>query len=385
MRVIGAVGRTGAPLPAAIGASLALEAPPGRSSSSSVRPVLVAGVAGVLAVVASVTLVGGIDDALHRPQRVGTVWNLEVTGPEDVDVDAAVRDVMAVPDVEDVALLYRGASVVDGVDAPIYALDQRQGSIDFVVLDGHAPVGRDEVMIGSRTARVAHAHVGESVKVGAQGDALHVVGIGLLVQTPHTSFDEGAWVSLDVYPRAAGVSLDDSDQAALVRVRKGSDVAKVASAIDAKGLDAEPPSPVPDVNNLAAVRSLPLYLAGFLVLLAAGAVAHALLTGARRRAHDLAVMRALGLTPRQTAACVAWQATIIGAVALAIGVPLGLFVGREVWRVMTDTLSFVYVGPLDVPKLALVIPASIAALALLSYLPARGAARLRTAEVLRTE
>ena len=34
MRVIGAVGRTGAPLPAAIGASLALEAPPGRSSSS---------------------------------------------------------------------------------------------------------------------------------------------------------------------------------------------------------------------------------------------------------------------------------------------------------------------------------------------------------------
>ena len=142
---------------------------------------------------------------------------------------------------------------------------------------------------------------------------------------------------------------------------------------------------MPDVNNLAAVPSLPLYLAGFLVLLAAGAVAHALLTGARRRAHDLAVLRALGLTPRQTAACVAWQATIIGAVALAIGVPLGLFVGREVWRVMTDTLSFVYVGPLDVPKLALIIPASIAALALLSYLPARGAARLRTAEVLRTE
>ena len=121
------------------------------------------------------------------------------------------------------------------------------------------------------------------------------------------------------------------------------------------------------------------------MLLAAGAVAHALLTGARRRAHDLAVMRALGLTPRQTAACVAWQATIIGAVALAIGVPLGLLVGREVWRLLTDALSFVYVGPLDVPKLVLIVPASIAVLALLCYLPARGAARLRTAEVLRSE
>lgn len=54
------------------------------------------------------------------------------------------------------------------------------------------------------------------------------------------------------------------------------------------------PAVPPDVDNLGNVRSLPRFLAAFLVLLAVGAVAHALLTGARSRSRDLAVLRALG-------------------------------------------------------------------------------------------
>jgi hypothetical protein len=52
---------------------------------------------------------------------------------------------------------------------------------------------------------------------------------------------------------------------------------------------------------------------------------------------------------------------------------------------MTNALSFVYVGPLEPLALLLIVPATTVALALLAFLPARGAARLRTAEVLRTE
>ena len=92
------------------------------------------------------------------------------------------------------------------------------------------------------------------------------------------------------------------------------------------------------------MRRLPLSLAAFLVLLAVGAVGHVLLTGARHRAHDLAVLRALGITPRQAAACVSWQATVIGIITVAIGVPAGLIIGRAVWRLTADSLSFVYVG-----------------------------------------
>jgi hypothetical protein len=244
MRVIGAASRVGAPLPAAIGASLALEPAPGRSSSS-VRPVLVAGIAGVVAVVASLTLVGGIDDALHRPQRVGTVWDLEVQAPETVDKATAVRAIVAQPDVESVAIVYRGATVVDGADAPLYALDQQQGSVEFVVLDGRRPEGNDEIMMGPRTAKITHAHIGDTVKVGPQGVEMHIVGIGLLAQTAHTSFDEGALVALGAYETASGSKFDQSDQAGLVRVRDGADPAAVATALAGDNLDAEPPSPVP--------------------------------------------------------------------------------------------------------------------------------------------
>ena len=133
------------------------------------------------------------------------------------------------------------------------------------------------------------------------------------------------------------------------------------------------------------MRRLPLSLAAFLVLLAVGAVGHALLTGARHRAHDLAVLRALGITPRQAAACVSWQATIIGIIALAIGVPAGVIIGRAVWRLTADSLSFVYVGPLALLALLLVVPGTLLVCWLLAIWPARAAGRRPAAEVLRAE
>jgi ABC-type lipoprotein release transport system permease subunit len=145
------------------------------------------------------------------------------------------------------------------------------------------------------------------------------------------------------------------------------------------------PSRVPDVANLANVRRLPFSLAAFLVLLAVGAVAHALITGARHRAHDLAVLRALGITPRQAAACVSWQATVIGIIALAIGVPAGLIIGRAIWRLTADSLSFVYVRPWSPLVLLLTVPGALLTCWILSVWPARSAGRRPAAEVLRSE
>ena len=128
-----------------------------------------------------------------------------------------------------------------------------------------------------------------------------------------------------------------------------------------------------------------MYLAGFLVLLGLGAVAHTLASGARRRARDVAVLRALGLTPRQAGACVAWQATTIGVIAIALGVPLGVLVGRQVWRLVADSLSFVYRGPLASGAAMIAVPAVLIAMAALAVWPARLTSRVPTAKVLRSE
>jgi ABC-type antimicrobial peptide transport system permease subunit len=114
-------------------------------------------------------------------------------------------------------------------------------------------------------------------------------------------------------------------------------------------------------------------------------VGHALVTSVRRRRRDLAVLKTLGFDRRQIRASVAWQATTLATVGLAVGVPAGVIVGGFVWRQVAEGLG---ISPaLSIPTVAvlLVIPCAIAAVNLIGFFPARAAARTRPAVALRTE
>jgi ABC-type lipoprotein release transport system permease subunit len=67
------------------------------------------------------------------------------------------------------------------------------------------------------------------------------------------------------------------------------------------------------------VRVLPRALGAFLVLLALGTVGHALATAVRRR-HDVAVLRALGMTRRQSQGVVVTQASVLAVAGLLFGI-----------------------------------------------------------------
>jgi ABC-type lipoprotein release transport system permease subunit len=133
------------------------------------------------------------------------------------------------------------------------------------------------------------------------------------------------------------------------------------------------------------VRTLPQALAVFLALLGIAALGHALLTTVRRRRHDIAVLRAMGMRPRQSAAVLFWQAITVAIVGLAIGIPLGVIVGRVSWRWVADSTPLLYVAPLAVAAILLAVPASLALANLLAAYPARRAASVHPAEVLRAE
>ncbi len=377
-RVLGSATRAGLPVPSAVGASLALDR--AAAHNAPVRPALVAAVVGVVGIVGAMTLVGGIDDALHHPRVVGTVWDLEITPSGDQSDAAVIARLKSDRNVADIALVDRFAAQVGQADVPVYTIQPLQGALQFTVYRGRAPVGNAEVALGPRSAAVLHVRIGESVSFGGQSFA--VVGLALMAQTPHSSFDEGGWVTPAGFNRA-GATPDLKEEIGVVRLAKGVD--RQTALAELADVGASLPAAVPDVANLSNVRRLPLYLAGFLVLLGLGAVAHTLASGARRRTRDVAVLRALGLTPRQAGACVAWQATVIGVVAVAIGLPIGVLVGRQVWRLVTDSLSFVYRGPFASGPLLIAVPAVLISMALLAIWPARLTARLRTAEVLRRE
>ena len=82
------------------------------------------------------------------------------------------------------------------------------------------------------------------------------------------------------------------------------------------------------------------------------------MTTVRRRRHDLAVLRSIGFTRRQTRGAIAWQATLLAVAGIVVGVPLGIATGRLAWRWLADDFPIAYVPPLA--ALAVLVVASIA-------------------------
>jgi ABC-type lipoprotein release transport system permease subunit len=104
-----------------------------------------------------------------------------------------------------------------------------------------------------------------------------------------------------------------------------------------------------------------------------------------RRRRDLATLKTLGLVRRQVQATVAWQATILTGLALLAGLPLGVAVGRWAWALFSSGLGIPPGALVPVPFVLLMIPAALLAANAVAYWPARAAARLSPARVLRAE
>jgi ABC-type antimicrobial peptide transport system permease subunit len=175
----------------------------------------------------------------------------------------------------------------------------------------------------------------------------------------------------------------------LVRLRRHATTAQLATAIvppdrstDVTVSGLRRPS---DIVSYARVRSTPLLLAGVLALLAIATVAHALVTAVRRRRRDLALLKTLGFTRRQVSGSVAWQATTFGVVALFIGIPAGIIVGRWAWITLADDLGTVAEPVIPVLGLVLGVPVVLLIANLVAFVPGRIAAGLRPATVLRSE
>ena len=380
-----------APLPAVIGAGLALRRGEG-SRALPVRPALASGIAAVLGVVGAFGLLSGIDDALLRPERSGQFWDAELipNGPEPgtASITAALR---SEEQVAEIATLNRVNMDFDGASVSVYSLAGLEGDWSFTLLDGRTPVGDRQVVIGPATAKaLGGRRIGDTVRAGTEGWELRVVGLGLLPQTPHFSFDQGAWLSGEGFERLAPPAGDESprEQTTLVRFAPGSSLDDSVARLEEHlggAVSVEPRSLPQDVQYLRNVRSLPKALAGFLLLLGLGAMGHVLATTVRRRRHDLAVLRALGFRPLQVGGCVAWQAVTVSLVALLVGIPLGIAAGRWSWRWVADSTPLLYVPPVAALVVLLSIPASLLLANVMAAVPARRAATLRPADVLRAE
>jgi putative ABC transport system permease protein len=143
--------------------------------------------------------------------------------------------------------------------------------------------------------------------------------------------------------------------------------------------------PGEDAVNLNSVSDLPFALAGLIAVLGVATVGNTLVASVRRRRRDLATLKTLGFVRRQVYATVCWQATSAAAVALIVGLPLGLAAGRWAWSAVAAGIDSV--SPPVVPSLvvAAVVPATVLLCNVLAAWPAFTAGRLAPALVMRSE
>ena len=235
-----------------------------------------------------------------------------------------------------------------------------------------------------------HANVGGTVALrGNRGHRYRIVGSALVPAGPHNEYADGGWVTTAGYD-----ALFTGFKFHIVLIQTahaGPDEAKqlmhaIASTVKLPpGIGLVPPDGITEAVQLHQVEVLPVVLGSFLALLAIGAVGHALAAAVRRRSRDLAVLRAVGMTPRQCRLVVVTHATVLALFGLAFGVPLGIAAGRTVWRAVAAYTPIEYVSPLAGIALVLVGPVAILLANLLAAWPGHRAGRLQVAQVLRAE
>jgi hypothetical protein len=386
---------TGAPVSVVVGTGFALE--PGRGAQAvPVRPALIGAATGVLGVVAVLTFSHGVSDAVDNPARFGQTHDLEAflgyNGFTFGPVDELLEMVAADPDVRGVADARTAVAQGAGVAIAVFAADQVGAALDTVVITGTLPDRTGEVALAPRTADAAGLEIGDTLRLagptGPQG--VKVSGIAFVPQASHNDYASGAWVTRETYDALFGVAGFEAykQRLALVTVAPGADRHTVAGRINAElGTDGflVPPQPPAELAELQGIRVLPVFLAAFLAVLAMGAVGHALATAVRRRRHDVAVLRALGMTRTQSRWVVITQATILCLVGLLVGVPLGVALGRTVWRYVAESTPVFYLPPVAWIALLLVGPVALLAANLLAAWPGHRAATIRAADVLRAE
>jgi hypothetical protein len=422
-RVARRLAEIGLPVTLVVGVRFATE--PGRDRDAvPVRAALLGSMLAVMLVVATVTFGSGLNTLISRPALYGWNWNYALSGNGTGIPPQSTKLLSSDPLVGGWSGVSFASLQIDGETTPALLM-ATHAKVSPLPLSGHGLDANNQIVLGAATMQQLHKHLGDTVvaSYGLAKDApvyvapihLTIVGTAALpaVGDPlsgHPSMGTGAIVSVKLessvmqkflaspYPTLNGPKM------VFVRFRPGVSNAaglKSLKKVDAggnKALYAVPDgqgkgdSVLPlavqypaEIENYRSIGDTPSVLAIGLAAGASAALGLTLTASVRRRRRELAMLRALGFTGRQLRSTIAWQASVAGVGGVVVGVPLGIVLGRWLW-----TLFARYINAVPEPTVPLfaVVVVSVCALLLVNIvaaLPARSAARISTAQVLRGE
>ena len=420
--VVGAALAAGLPVAGGAGLRFALE--PGRGRTAvPVRSVMAGTVLAVVVGIATLTFGASLTTLISHPSLYG--WNFDYA-LYSVDGYGPVPSRWTTPllardrDVAAATGAYFATVQIDGQTVPGIAVST-PAAIMPSALTGNKLGGAGQIVLGPATLAALHMRVGDTVTV-SEGQIipptrLRIVGTAALptigdVIGVHASLSTGAIISTRSLPAADLTAYGpvSGPNAVFIRLRPG--VSKAAGMRSLNQIAAQlnqdshgplveslfgnigqyikfvsvlPVQRPAEIVNYRTMGAMPAVLAGGL---AAGAVAGlglTLVASVRRRRRDFATLKTLGFTKGQLAAAVAWQSTVVAAVGLVVGVPVGIAAGRWLWLAFARELSAVPDPVVPAGSIALAVVAALVLANLVAALPGRAAARTPAAIVLRAE
>lgn len=402
-------------VPGSVGVRMAFE--PGRGRTAvPVRSALVGTTVAVAAVVAALIFGTSLIFLVSTPHRYGQNWTQELDlGFGGVPAALGAQVISAEPAITGYAEGDYGQVSVDGRSVAAIGIAAVRGHGFLTLLAGRPPSAPGEIVLGAQTMRSLHRQLGQTVTVivsqlrvlpGRRGapHTMRIVGVAVFASFGRGSFTatdlgNGAAVSPSLLSEPFGGAGCGAKSTCynffLVRYKPGTGLRAAAARLTAAASAAAscPPGSCPvtadqrpaDIRNYARVRDTPLLLGAVLALLAAGTLAHVLITAVRRRRRDLAVLKTLGLSRSQMLRVVSWEASSLTAAALLLGLPLGVVTGRWSWDLFAGSIGVARQASIPVLLVLLAIPAALLLANLIAAVPGWAAARIRPAHILRSE
>jgi hypothetical protein len=405
-----AAGRTGLPVTAAVGIQHAVESGSGRLRAP-VRATLTGSVVAVTALVAALVFGASLTGLVTHPSRYGWNWTLLVQADGGWGSwPAATMDklVSRQPGVTGWSEFGFGQLAIRGTEVPVMGLLQQAGlrTVEPPTTSGHPLSGPDQIELGTETMRQLGLGIGDHLRLGTGSHQRQLTIVGTVTLpslgvnlTDHPSLGRGAMMDDATLLAVQGLPPEPALNAstsypstAAIDVSSPADTRALAARIIAANPDGTPggtyqlgPQLGAPVVNASQMGSQPLALAIGVAAAAVLALGLTILASVRRHRRDLALLKALGLRPRQVRAVIAWQASTILAIATIAGVPLGIAGGRWAWTSFATSIGVVPFTVVPGASLVAGVAALFVAGNLLAFGPALIAARIAPAATFRAE
>jgi hypothetical protein len=403
---VGRLAELGASPSTLIGVRRAIQRGGGRSTIP-VGSALVGSVLAVTALCATAVFGSSLTHLITTPSLYGQPFDLyiSVNNPgTPAQAEHLVDDIERERGVTGITAGLSGDVSINGHTVAALAGQPIRGPLLLTTISGRLPTAPDEVTMGAATLREVGAHVGSVVRVsvpyahgGTRTSTYRVVGTTVFPPDLGTGglgtgavFDFagfGARCAPGTEPSRCTI-LETYNGAGAILVRTAPSVAGRSALnrlVATYPGDVSLPLAPTNLVNFGQDVNFPVILGSVLIVFGVGALLHVLVVSVTRRRQEVGLLKSIGFLRRQVASIVLWQATTVALIGLVVGVPLGVAIGRLVWRAFAEYLGVVPVPVVTPREIGAVAFGALVVANLLAAVPALVATRIRPASLLRAE